>query len=266
MNEKLQYASMLEIPVSTCNVNTVKPKRKRFIRRKKVNDEQIKQQLLNKINQEEVVEEQALVQTEPVESDVQLEQEKVEIEQTELTANVYSAKPKRKKISVNIVGIQLAIIGILVATIFFTNAVYADSGINVFLRGVFGVESASVDTRGFSDFAPVIAMGDNEDLSIEKGIITFAGEGSVYSACDGIATSVSKGEDGKYTLEITHSPKFKSVIAGVERVYVKTGDSVKAKIPVGYLEPDGATMCFMNSDGVIIEDYQIENDMVVWAE
>ena len=29
MNEKLQYATMLEIPVSTCSVSSVKPKKKR---------------------------------------------------------------------------------------------------------------------------------------------------------------------------------------------------------------------------------------------
>lgn len=267
MNEKLQYASMLEIPVSTCNISSVKPKRKRFIRTKKVNDEQIKEQLLKKINEEETAVEPILVNIEQqVDGQEQVEENLAQIEQVQSTANVYASKPKKRKISVNIVGVQLAIIGILVATIFLTNAIYADSGINVFLRGVFGVESTSADTREFDDFTPVIAMGNNYNLNVEKGVITFAGEGSVYSACDGVATSVVKGDDGKYTLEITHSPNFKSVIAGVERVYVKTGDSVKAKIPVGYLEPDGATMCFMNSDGVIIEDYQIENDTVVWAE
>ncbi len=265
MNEKLQYASMLEIPVSTCNISSVKPKRKRFIRRKKVNDEQIKQQLLNKINQEDSVEQPVLTQTEQTEEVLQVEQVNEQIEQVESTATVYSAKPKRRKIKVNIVGVQLIIIGVLIATIFLTNAVYADSGINVFLRSVFGVESASVDSRDFDDFTPVISMGDNHNLTVEKGVITFAGEGSVYSACDGVATSVEKGADNKYTLEITHSQNFKSIISGIERVYVKTGDSVKAKVPVGYLEPDGATMCFMSGDQ-IIKNYQIENDMVVWAE
>jgi len=266
MNEKLQYASMLEIPVNTCNINSVKPKKKRFVRRKKVNDEQIKEQLLKKINEEEKIEEKTLTQVEQTEEQTQVIQTSTEIEQVESTANVYQAKRKKKKISVNIVGIQLVIIGLLVATIFLTNAVYKDSGINVFLRGVFGVESTTVDTRKFDDFAPVISMGNNNGLSVEKGVITFAGEGSVYSACDGVATSIVKGEDDKYTLEITHSPNFKSVISGVERVYVSVGDNVKTKIPVGYLEPDGATMCFMDSDGEIIEDYQIENDTVVWAE
>ena len=51
MNEKLQYASMLEIPVSTCNVS-VKPAKKRlFSKKKKVNHEQVKEQLVKKVNQ-----------------------------------------------------------------------------------------------------------------------------------------------------------------------------------------------------------------------
>ena len=152
----------------------------------------------------------------------------------------------------------------LIATIFLTNAVYADSGINVFLRGVFGTETASVDLREYDEFAPVIAMGNNK-VSLEEGVISYAGEGSVYSACDGVVQSLVKGDDDKYTLEIAHSNNFKSIISGIERVYVAEGDTVKAKIPVGYLEADGATMCFMGSDGAIISNYQLENDMVVWA-
>ncbi len=263
MNEKLQYASMLEIPVSTCNISSVKQKKKRFARKKKISDEQIKEQLLEKINAQDDSSEEVLSQTEVMDQAQEIQEES---EQLESTASVRQALPKKKKFTFSIVGVQLAIIGILVATIFLTNAMYADSGINVFLRNVFGVEEQTVDVREFDDFSPVIAMGDNYNLSVEEGVISFAGEGSVYSACDGVVKSVVKGEDDKYTLEITHSPNFTSVISGVERVYVSQGDVVKAKIPVGYLEPDGATMCFMGSDGAVISGYQIENDMVVWAE
>ncbi|MBO7149447.1 MAG: M23 family metallopeptidase [Clostridia bacterium] len=266
MNEKLQYATMLEIPVSTCSVSSVKQKKKRFARKKKVNDEQIKEQLLNKINSEEIAEGQTVLEDHYIEEQSQLQETQTDFEQVESTANVYSSKPKKKRFAFNIVGVQLAIIGVLIGAIFLTNAVYEDSGINVFLRNVFGMESSAVDTREFDDFTPVINMGDNYNLSLENGVITFAGEGSVYSACDGVVQSVIKGEDDKYTLEIAHSENFKSIISGVERVYVKEGDMVKAKIPVGYLEPDGATMCFMGSSGEIIEDYQIANDTVVWAE
>ncbi len=260
MNEKLQYASMLEIPVSTCNISAVKPKKKRLSRRKKVNDEQIKEQLLQKINEQDALDKRPLLQ-EGEQAESLMNQSNFEQEQE--TATVYQNKPKKRGFS--IIGVQLAIIGVLIASIFLTNAVYENSGINVFLRGVFGVETQTVDTREFDDFAPIISMGDNYDLSLEEGVISFAGKGSVYSACDGIVENVIKGEDDKYTLEITHSENFKSVISGIERIYVSEGDVVKAKIPVGYLEPDGATMCFFGSDGEIIENYQIENDMVVWA-
>ena len=97
MNEKLQYASMLEIPVSTCNISSVKPKRKRFIRKKKVNDEQVKQQLLEKINGQEMVEEQpASVEEQPIEEQIQLEQTSVQTEQMEVTANVYAKTQKKR--------------------------------------------------------------------------------------------------------------------------------------------------------------------------
>ena len=50
MNEKLQYASMLEIPVNTCNV-TYKPIKKRRLKRKKhPSSEEVKNELLKKVN------------------------------------------------------------------------------------------------------------------------------------------------------------------------------------------------------------------------
>ena len=50
MNEKLQYASMLEIPVNTCNVTVRTGKARK--KKKKVDDEQIKSKLISKVNAE----------------------------------------------------------------------------------------------------------------------------------------------------------------------------------------------------------------------
>ena len=50
MNEKLQYASMLEIPVSTCNVTYKPTKKRRFGRKKSAATEDVKKELLKKVN------------------------------------------------------------------------------------------------------------------------------------------------------------------------------------------------------------------------
>ena len=49
MDDRLQYASMLGIPVNTCSV-TLKQGKQKAKKRKKIDSEQVKQQLLDKVN------------------------------------------------------------------------------------------------------------------------------------------------------------------------------------------------------------------------
>ena len=271
MNEKLQYATMLEMPVSTSSV-TALPKKRRFFKRKRVNDELIKQELLKKVNQEQDLTENQgdnLIVEESekellTDNQQEMAQGVAELEQNTSSVYISSQSHKKSTFKVTVIGVQLFIIGVLVATIFLTNALYENSGINVFLRGVFGVESTVVDNREHTDFSPVIYMGDNNGVAINNGIITFAGEGSVYAPCDGVVTKISQTESGKYDIEIEHSKNFKSVISNVEHIYVSEGDVVYGNIPVGYLEPDGATLCFTLGNGELLDGYQIVGNMVVW--
>ena len=270
MNEKLQYATMLEIPVSTCNVTFKPGKKKRFVKKKKVNHEALKKELLSKINAEEVQEQQTFNQADYSEDQVQSYNQEEEL--TQITAeegqsvsvNANSKKRKKKPFKISVIGVQLTVIGLLIATIFLTNAIYPDSGVNVFLRGVFGAESTYTDQRVYADFAPVINLSGGETPTISEGVMTFSGEGAVYSPCDGKISAISKTEDGKFTIEITHSDNFKSLLTGIDYAYAGVNDTVYHNIPVGYVTA-GATMCFKGVDGAVISDYQIVDDMVVWA-
>lgn len=289
MNEKLQYATMLEMPVSTCSVTRLATKKKRVKTKKKPTEEQVKDQLLQMVNsdeglanqqtltfntqkdQEQLLDqqvEQDYEQTILQDSDYQeVEQEDYKEQSSASVSNQQNDKAQQKaKFRFSVVGVQLVVIGVLVATIFLTNALFADSGINVFLRSVFsGQEQVQTDTRMYLEFAPVVAMGDNKDLSVADGIISFAGEGSVYSACDGKVVSITQSEDGFYDIEIMHSDNFKSIISGVDHIYVEQGQQVYRTIPVGYLQSNGANMCFADSEGSVITDYQIDNGIVKWA-
>ena len=109
-------------------------------------------------------------------------------------------------------------------------------------------------------------MGDNKGVNIEDGVITYAGEGSVYAPCDGVVSGVIQTENGKFEIEIKHSENFKTVITDIEHLYVANGDKVYRKIPIGYLQADGASMCFKDQTGTILDDYQIVESMVVWQE
>ena len=272
MNEKLQYATMLEIPVSTCNVTFKNKKKSKSKKVRPLDAESVKQELLDKINSQEENQDLSKIQQEQEDfvCQEQADQEEnahADDSSMQSTAIVHACKVKPKKVrrefKVSIVGVQLAIIGVLVATIFLTNALYSDSGINVFLRGVFGNgEQVKVDDRVFNDFAPVISVGDSE-ITIDDGVMTLVGGGSVYSACNGKITSIVE-QDGKFTIEITHSPNFKSVLSGVDYAYIGLEDKVYSNIPVGYVTT-GVTMCFKSGDGSVISNYQIVGDAVVWA-
>ena len=271
MNEKLQYATMLEIHVSTCNVTFKPTKKKRFKRAKKVDHEIVKKQLVEKVNAEENLATLSENNEQPVyaqENEIlESTEEQVLAENvTEQSATVRPIEKKKRKFGISVIGVQLTVIGLLIATIFLTTAVYPDSGVNVFLRSVFGTEqNVSVDDRTFSDFAPVINLDDGASVALgEDGVMTLTGKGSVYAPCNGTVSAVIKGEDGKFSLEIMHSQNFKSVISGLDYAYADLNDSVYYNIPVGYISA-GATMCFTGSAGAVISDYTIVNDTVVWA-
>jgi hypothetical protein len=201
MNEKLQYASMLEIPVNTVNV-TLKPSKKRRRKSKALDDEKVKQELIEKVNSETV---ESLEQSsdyyseEP--SNETLGENFVEenFEQSE-TVTVKPMTKQKKKSRFSVIAVQFAAIGALVATIFLTSALNANSGINVFFRNVFSEDNTqTVDAREFSDFAPVINL-NTEQYVLEDGVMTLNAVGSVYSPCNGTITDVTLDGNGRYTV------------------------------------------------------------------
>ena len=275
MDKKLQYATMLEIPVNTCSI-TFKEEKKRWFRKKKKPDEQIKQELVDKVNAEitesniantqtenQVVALEAEVATTEVENEGEALLESEQSLASERTAVVSNAPKKKGKIS--IIGVQLAIIGVLIATIFLTNALYVDSGINVFLRSVLNTnQTESVDNREFDDFAPVISLDNGSSMTITDGVMTLSGKGSIYSPCDGTVTLCQQEEDGTYTIEITHATNFKSLLKGLDYAYAGLNQSIYHNIPVGYVL-ESATMCFVDNANQIIANYQVVDDAVIWA-
>ncbi len=261
MNDKLQYATMLEIPVNTCSVTYAPIKKKRKPKKKPVNHEVVKEELLSKINSDldeknaELYSDTMLVEQELPEQPAVYEEERLEAEEKKI-----------KKFSV--IGFQLCIVGALIAGIFLTNAFYPNSGINVFMRQVFGGETtstATTDERLYSEFAPVLTLSDGVTATATEGVISITGEGSVYAPVSGVVSAFSMGEDGKYSIEITHSENFKTLISGVDYAYVGLDDQVYFNIPVGYTELGEVTLCFTGADGVSITDYELNDNSVVWA-
>lgn len=272
MNEKLQYATMLEIPVNTCSVTFQPAKKKRVRTKKNQNPDAVKEKLLSKINAEKEDGASLSVANETATEQNAVEQEFFQqpLERAEQPLSDSGVKNKKwniKSLRFSVIGVQLVVIGILVATIFLTNAFYADSGINVFMRQVFGNQTTveQVDLREYKEFAPVIALDGDMATSVSNGVIGFTGAGSVYAPCDGVVSAVFKGEDGKYTLEIAHSQNFKTTLSGLDYAYAELDDKVFSNIPVGYFSNGEASMCFTLSDGTVISDYELVDNSVVWA-
>ena len=263
MNEKLQYAEMLEIPQSTCNITYKRAKKKRFSRRKKT-DEEVKNELLEKVNSIAEESEEELSAKEIAESPENLEEYENATENEEIPTVTIRKEKKRKAVigGFSLVTFQFILIGALIATIFLTNALVPNSGINTFFKNVFSTQKAPVIEK-FSDFTPVLTVSSSENVSLDGGVMTISGEGSLYSPCDGTVTAVTQ-ENGKYNIEIMHSEKFKTVFSGLDFAYVINGESVYKTIPVGYSKGEEVSMCFYDGKEMIT-DYTLNENTVVWA-
>lgn len=328
MNEKLQYASMLEIPVNTCKV-TYKPLKKRRLRAKKPKAcEEVKNELVKKVNaaaereslseprvqSARYAEERGNAEFARAESGAYTESGAYAENRDETSsaaknlaeretfreipanegagANAFSekaestdfsgddgssvvkyssrakkTKKEKKKFGISAIGVELAVIGALVAVIFLTSAFYPQSGVSAFVKSVFGNKetAAAIDERTYEEFAPVIKTADGETLKLEGGEVTVSGKGSVYSPLGGVVKSVTADGNGRFSMEIAHSEKFCTVISGIDYAYAAVGDKVYGNIPVGYVKESGVKMCFTGENGAVITDYELSGNAVVWA-
>lgn len=242
MNEKQEYAEMLDIVENTCNIRVKKAKPSFFKKRTRpVNSEAVKKELIEKVNSGEVA-----------------------LEQPEVETPRPAPAVKKRKFAVSGVGIGVFAVLALSLTIILTNVLVPNSAINTFFRSVFGSEkkiAEVTDARVFSDFE--VAMPYAE-MSLENGVITLDKNGSLYSTARGEVETVVKGEDGKYTMLIRHSDNFFTAITGMDYVYFSAGDSVYSTVPVGYSREAGATVCFLDGESAVIANYTIEESAVVW--
>ncbi len=261
MNDKLQYASMLEIPVNTCNI-TYQPIKKKKSKKKKASLDEVKTELITKVNSAVNVNAQESVMPQ-VMQDSSFEQE--ESQGLEPQNYSYDSVKKSKKRSTFILA-QTFIICALIATIAITSYMNENSGLNVFFKSVFGSETQvaeNIDDRTHLDFAPVIAM-DNLAEEVSGGVMTFSGNDSAYACADGVVKSLTLGADGKYTMEISHCDNFVSIFRGLTYAYAEVGDKVYSSVPVGYYK-EGLEMCFNGENGSVITNYEVIDGTVVWS-
>ncbi|MBO4573636.1 MAG: hypothetical protein J5762_07750 [Clostridia bacterium] len=281
-----EYAEMIEMPVSTCEMVAV-PEKKRsalkdklLIRRVNKNAEkELKQKSPQKAD-ENVPKNTLTSETEIVEIAPSEKKEKAKkqtskpaktavsnaVDDDAKAISIAAAKEKTdekaRKFRFNVVGAEVAAIFVLAVAIILTNVFWEDSGINTMIKSVFGTgEAAAVlDTRKAEEFT-VFAPASGEILTLDNGVMTFSEKAAVYPPENGKVASVEI-KDGKYTLTIAHTDVFKTVISGADAAYVSVGDSVYKNVPAAYAKA-GTTVAMYNG-GDIVTDYILDNDNVIW--
>ncbi len=258
MNDEIDYAEMLEIPVETVTVNKKGKKHRR-----QTENADLGEQLVAEVNgRMEEAEGGAGGSTEEPKG------EEADPNFAESKQIARSEKPdKKKKRAKRILIGELVAVVSLCAVIFFTNIFMVDSAINTFVRGLFQGGGEAVDNREYSEFTLTPVVNDSVDADItvsDTGVLSFTANCSVYSPASGSVSKVSGSKETGYTLEIKHSENFSTTISGLDTVYLAEGDAVMNTIPVGYTDGEGAVNVMMYSGDKLLNCYSAENNKLAW--
>ncbi len=242
MNE-LEYAQMLEIPVST--VNVVK-KRSLFSRKPKPADD-LKDRVVESVNDR-------LGEPDYVGNGY--------VATEDLTAPPEQPK-KSKGVAGKILIAEAAAACLIAAGIFLTNVFVPNTAINTFMGSLTAVKEKEAAYNEITLTSVVSELSDAEIAVTDDGVIHFTEKATVYPVCDGEIASVSQAE-GAYTVKIAHTSKFSSVITGLDTVYAKVGDNVKANLPFAYSNGEKEVRVSMYDGDTLLNCYTLSGAVPVW--
>jgi len=244
VNEGLEYAQMLEIPVSTVNV----VKKRGFFSRKRPEAEDLKDSVIQNANsrleaENEFFNENGFVKTEDISSPVK--------------------EKKRLGAAGVVIACEAAAACILAAGIFLTNIFVPNTAINTFVANLTAVSKSEAAYSDFTLSSPVSALSNATLAVSEEGVISFTGKTNVYPVCDGeVAEILSDGD--LYTVKIAHTSAFCSVISGVSTVYSFVGEEVKANLPVAYSNGEKEVNISLYNGGELLNCYTVSGVVPVW--
>ncbi len=236
MNEELDYAEMLEIPVSTVNV----VKKRSLFPHKGKQDEDIKAQVVESVN------------------------ERVG---AYASAEDYTDPPVGEGIENRgdaiVLMCEAVAVCLLAVGIFVTNLLMPNSAINTFISS-FEAQSTTVE-QDYSalELTSVTSERCQAEVVLSGGIMKFTADTAVYPVCDGKVIAVTQSGGG-YTVEIAHTSSFSSVITGLKDVYCVVGDDVKANIPFAYSDGSKEVSVSLFDGDNLISDYRLSGSMPVW--
>lgn len=244
MNEQLDYAEMLEIPVNTVNVTKKKSIFKR--RQKSQPQDDIKERVVESVNERMG----AYVISEDVSDPPKPEKIKT----------VDGGKRDRKTV---ILWTEAALVGILAIGIFITNLLMPSTVINTFLSS-FAEPTKEEPVYSQLTLSPIVGDFSDAEVVLNDGVLSFTAEGSVYPVCDGTVSKVVEN-DGVYTMEIAHTSTFTSVITGLNTAYSAVGTKVAENIPVGYSDGQNEIKVTLYDNGVALNCFTLNGETPVWT-
>ena len=248
MNEEIEYAEMLEIPVSTVNVIRKSKKRAESQDAERASTTPYAVYSSNFFGGE---------------SSEESENDDSRYENNEdSTFETQECFNKKHSLSERILKAEFVVSCALCLGIFLTNVWVKDSAINTFFRSL-TPKTQTTDSRKYTDFRLSSILGEGSDAEMTlspTGILTFVDEGCVYPTTDGTVSSVVKGDDGKYTVQIAHTDSFSGVIVGLDFVYYDVGQTVKHNVPIGYSKGESEVQVTMYSDGNLLNCFAVSED------
>ncbi len=269
MNEEIEYAEMLEIPVST--VNVVKKRRRKKAEEPLPEPEKsaLKDSVIATVNdrlQEESVpplEENGGLD---LDFDDRIDTVRLYGDEGDFPLPEKTEKPVPKGVKIAL-GIEFGVACALCAGIFLTNVFMPNSAINTFFRALNTPREQTVE-KLYTDFdlTPVVSDLSDAKLALSPaGILSFTDECHVYPAADGKVSEIIEGEDGLYTLKISHTDAFTGVVQGLSVVYYAVGDSVKSNVPVGFTKGESEVQITMYADGILLNCFELtEENCLAW--
>ena len=249
MNEEIEYAEMLEIPVSTVNV----------IRKSKKRAE------TQDAEQKTSTAPYAVYSSQFFDGESSGETENDDSRYENNEGSMLEAQEsfdKKHILGQRILKAEFSLSCALCLGIFLTNVWVKDSAINTFFRSL-TPKTQTTDSRKYTDFRLSSILGEGSDAEMTlspTGILTFVDEGCVYPTTDGTVSSVVKGDDGKYTVQIAHTDSFSGVIVGLDYVYYEVGQAVKHNVPIGYSKGENEVQVTMYSDGNLLNCFAVSED------
>ena len=259
MDNSLEYAKMIEVPVKTCEYSF--KKKPFFFRKKKV---------IKEVNRQ-IDEENNLLQSEfdGSESEKNIKENDFNaVNESEIASGnnlptIYDEKQaRREKRKSAFISAQVVAVFALISAIILTNVFWENSGMNTLFKSVFSSNTQNTtDTRNYSDFTLNIPVGDASGVEIINGAIGIEGEYSLYPVCEGTVSKVEQASDGTFTVTVKHSDNFLSVTEGLDLVYFTEGEEVFAHMPVGYVKKS-AKVYLYNGESMLTDFATVENSIV----